>query len=93
MDAGDNAFVTGRTNSPGFITTQDAFQRSPASDQPQAFVVEFDPQGIISHSTLLGGDGATAGTAIAFVEGTFTQAPAVFVSGQTASKNFRERRR
>jgi len=88
VDAGDNAFVTGRTNSPGFITTQDAFQRSPASDQPQAFVVEFDPQGIISHSTLLGGDGATAGTAIALVEGTFTQAPAVFVSGQTASKNF-----
>jgi hypothetical protein len=88
VDAGDNAFVTGRTNSPGFITTKEAFQRSPASDQPQAFVVEFDPQGIISHSTLLGGDGATAGTSIALVEGTVTQAAEVFVSGQTASKNF-----
>jgi len=77
VDAGGNAYVTGRTNSLDFPTTN-AFQVGPYS-QLQAFITKLGPSGSVAYSTYLGGTGGVEASAIAI-----DSAGAVYVTGSSA---------
>ena len=71
MDSDGNVYVTGRTGSPDFPTTEDAFQTGLRGDLCQgepchdAFVTKVSPAGRIVYSTLLGGSANEEGVGIA----------------------------
>ncbi len=82
-----DAYVIGVTNSANFPTTVGSYQTVRASTGSQAFVAEIGNvsfTGRIGRATLLGGDGNTAGFAIANFDGA-----AVYIGGYTtSSRNF-----
>src|SRR5919201_3685465 len=82
VDAGDNAYVTGLTNSTSFPTTVGAFSRT--NNAGDAFVTKLDPSGFLVYSTFLGGSGSgDIATAIAL-----DSAGSAYVTGLTNSTNF-----
>jgi len=84
VDASNNAYVTGETNSANFPTTAGALQTALAGSR-DAFVTKLDPTGSsLVYSTYLGGSGSNQfGNGIA-VDGSGN----AFVSGYTDAANF-----
>jgi hypothetical protein len=82
VDANGNAYATGYTDSPDFLTTANAFQTTMPGEY-NAFAMKLDPSGDLLYSTFLGGSGADYGLAIA-VDG---MGRAV-VAGQTSSSDY-----
>ena len=83
VDAGGNAYVTGRTSSTDFPTTTGAFQTT-AGGLGDAFVTKLDPTGsALLYSTYLGGSGADESFAIAVDPG-----GNAYVTGFASSTNF-----
>jgi hypothetical protein len=82
VDADDNAYVTGRTDSAGFPTSAGAFDTSLGASS-DAFVTKLDSSGALSYSTYLGGAGLEEGYTIA-VDG----AGDAYVAGYTSSSDF-----
>ncbi len=88
VDTDGNAYVTGRTSSPDFPVSANAYQRDPAGgDQfilPDAFVTKVKPDGTgVVFSTFLGGSGSDEGHDIGL--DSFTH---VYVAGETNSTDF-----
>jgi hypothetical protein len=85
LDASDNVYVTGYTESLTFPTTPGAFQTSCAcSTRFVAFVTELNPSAsALVYSTYLGGTGGDVGYALAL-----DSAKDVYVTGYTHSTNF-----
>ncbi|HEY1269603.1 MAG TPA: SBBP repeat-containing protein [Candidatus Binatia bacterium] len=83
VDAGGNAYVTGRTDSSDFPTTSGAFQTSMNGD-PDTFIAKLSSDGsTLLYSTRLGGSGWEAGYAVALdSDGN------AYVTGQTYSTDF-----
>ncbi len=82
VDATSSAYITGRTGSTNFPTTEHAFQTAPQGGT-EVFVVKLDPTGALSFSTLLGGSGNDEAQAIA-VDATGN----TYLTGSTNSNNF-----
>ena len=82
VDANGNAYATGYTDSPDFLTTANAFQTTAPADW-NAFAIKLDPAGDLVYSTFLGGSGTDQGLAIA-VDG----AGRAVVAGQTNSSDY-----
>ena len=82
VDMEGNAYATGYSNSPDFLTTAKAFQTAAPADW-NAFAIKLDSSGDLVYSTLLGGSGADRGLAVA-VDG----AGRAIVAGQTGSADF-----
>lgn len=80
-DSTGDTFVTGATNSPNFPITEG----QEASGGFDVFVAEFDPQGQLIFSTLLGGSQDDVGTAIAVSDGNIQ---AIYLTGWTESQDF-----
>jgi len=80
VDATRNVFITGSTSSSNF-PTQNPFQ----TDQPDqdAFVTMMGPEGLLSSSTYLGGNGIDLGRGIAVDD-----LGSVYISGATNSTDF-----
>jgi uncharacterized protein (TIGR03437 family) len=99
VDSAGDAYVAGATASPGFPTTQGAYQGSlrgaggepiepccggPFMDPGDAFVAELDPTGSkLLLSTLVGGDDDDAATSIAL-----DSSKNIYVAGYTMSDDF-----
>ena len=90
VDSAGNAYVTGRTYSTNFPTTQGAFQETCGGNNYQcthlgdAFVTKFNPTGsALVYSTYLGGKYQDAGQGIAV-----DTAGNAYVTGYTTSANF-----
>jgi hypothetical protein len=84
VDASGNAYVTGRTRSPGFPTTPSAFDRRFNGGFYDVFVTKMDATGSAAlYSTYLGGADWDEGVAIAVDE-----AGDAYVTGRTVSANF-----
>jgi hypothetical protein len=64
VDANNNAYLAGFTDSADFPTTPAGFQALPQGDF-DAFVVKLDPNGVIAYSTFLGGSGLDTAFGIA----------------------------
>ena len=91
VDGSGNAYVTGYTYSTNFPTTAGAFQTSHASDggDADAFVTKLNAGGAaLVYSTYLGGNGDDGGFGIVV-----DSAGNAYVTGDTASSNFRHHRR
>jgi uncharacterized repeat protein (TIGR01451 family) len=83
VDSAGNAYVTGRTDSPQFPTTPNAFQVT-IGGTTDAFVTVLNPTGTsVVYSTFLGGNGLDVGNGIAV-----DAAGNAFITGETASTNF-----
>ena len=82
VDMVGNAYVTGYTDSPDFLTTAKAFQTTAPPDW-NAFAIKLDSAGDLVYSTFLGGSGADRGLALA-VDG----AGRAIVAGQTGSADY-----
>jgi len=88
VDAGGNAYVTGRTTSENFPTTPGAFQSTIGSSAPtdfpqDAFVTKFNSAGSLVYSTYLGGSGTDYGMGIAV-----DAAGNAYVTGYAGSTDF-----
>jgi hypothetical protein len=86
LDAANNAYITGFTQSPKFPTTPGVFQQTCACNAAKsvAFVTELNPTGTaLVYSTYLGGSGGDVGYAIVL-----DAANNAYVTGYTRSKNF-----
>ncbi len=87
LDAADNAYVTGATNSPDFPTTPGAFQitfKAGCVGCDHAFISKLNAVGsALVYSTFLGGSGSDVGKSIA-VDASGT----AYVAGGTTSSNF-----
>jgi hypothetical protein len=80
VDASDNAYVTGY----GWVpTTPGALLTPPSVTNAHAFVAKFTSSGSLVYSTLLGGDGADGGQAIAA-----DSSGNAYVTGSTNSSDF-----
>jgi hypothetical protein len=85
VDAGGNAWVTGKTTSSDFPTTRGALRTTPAGDPggTDAFVAKLGPAGDrLLYSTYLGGGNFDEGTGVA-VDATGS----AYVTGRTNSEN------
>jgi hypothetical protein len=82
VDADDNAYVTGRTDSAGFPTAPGAFDTTLGASS-DAFVTKLDSSGALSYSTFLGGSGLEEGYSIAV-----DSAGDAYVAGYTSSSDF-----
>jgi uncharacterized protein (TIGR03437 family) len=82
LDAFDNVYLVGTTNSPDLPVSTGSAQTS-LRGSSNAFVVEFSAAGVAMYSTYLGGSGADSGNAIAA-----DAAGDAFVTGSTTSTNF-----
>ena len=93
VDATGSAYVTGKTNSPDFPTTPDAYDKTCGTDgtcdedswgaYSDAFLVRLDPDGNRAYATFLGDSSIDAGHAIGLdSEGH------VYVAGMTGSSDF-----
>ena len=82
VDANGDVFVAGQTNSPNFPVTSGVVQ-SQLKGQQNGFATKFGAAGNLIYSTLLGGTGVDAISAIAF-DGTGN----AFVGGSTTSSDF-----
>lgn len=78
-DGAGNTFVTGATNSPDFVVTNGFY-----TGGFDVFVTEFDPNGQLIFSTLVGGSADDIGTSIAFDLAGST----AYVTGSTTSFDF-----
>jgi hypothetical protein len=85
VDARENAYITGGTNSANFPTTPGAYQTSfGGNGQSDAFVSKLDATGSrLVYSTYLGGSGYDFGQGIAIDD-----SGNAYVTGQTYSANF-----
>jgi hypothetical protein len=84
VDAGGNAFVTGRVNSTDFPTTPGAFQRIFNGGDYDAFVTKLSPAGdALVYSTYLGGSNNDAGYGITVDANDYA-----YVVGGTKSDDF-----
>jgi hypothetical protein len=85
LDASDDAYLTGYTNSPNFPTTAGVFQTTFGGGVRDAFVTKLNPAGSVPllYSTYLGGGGDDAGQGIA-VDALHN----AYVTGFTGSTNF-----
>lgn len=83
VDADGNAYIAGRTGSPNFPTTPNAFQTVLRAKSTNAFVTKVDSEGSLVFSTYLGGSGGEDGHGIA-VDGKGN----VYVTGATGSADF-----
>jgi hypothetical protein len=83
LDAADNAYVTGDTNSTDFPTTPGAFETSPNGNR-DAFVTKLNATGsALVYSTYLGGDGDDEGRGI-----TVDAAGSAYVTGDGGGAAF-----
>ena len=82
-DEKGRAFVTGLTKGPGLPVTGDAVQPRFGGGESDAFLVSIAPDGLVSYSTYLGGEGADVGNALE-LDGSGT----VLVGGTTSSADF-----
>jgi hypothetical protein len=83
VDASENVYVTGQTNSPDFPTTPGAFQGTLFGGQ-DAFISKLNPAGsALVYSTYLGGSNADQGNAIAV-----DASDDAYVTGYTRSSDF-----
>jgi hypothetical protein len=82
VDGAGSAYVTGETSSLNFPTTAGAFDGS-LGGPSDAFVTKFDPSGVLSYSTYLGGVSFDKGNGIA-VDGTGS----AYITGATSSTDF-----
>ncbi|HSF07063.1 MAG TPA: SBBP repeat-containing protein [Methylomirabilota bacterium] len=64
VDANNNAYLAGFTDSADFPTTAAGFQALPQGEF-DAFVIKLDPNGVIAYSTFLGGSGVDTAFGIA----------------------------
>jgi uncharacterized protein (TIGR03437 family) len=85
VDAGGNAYITGRTESSDFPVTQGYTpSRAPAAGSPDAFVTKLDPTGTsLIFSRLIGGQGWDSAQNIAVA-----QDGRIVVAGTTTSDDF-----
>ncbi|MGO9230914.1 MAG: SBBP repeat-containing protein [Bryobacteraceae bacterium] len=83
LDAADNVYLVGTTNSTDLPTSTGAFQTGLHGKSSNVFVVEFTSTGTGVYSTYLGGTGTDSGNAIAADAG-----GDAFVTGSTTSTNF-----
>ena len=82
VDDHDNVFLVGGTDSPGFPTTQGAYQRTLKGERDAA-IVKLKPDGsALVFSTLLGGGGSEG------LMGVRVDASGVYVAGHTQSRDF-----
>jgi len=89
VDAAGNSYITGKTASLHFPTTQSAFQRSFGGGDDDAFVTKLNPTGsALVYSTYLGGIFCEFGWGIAV-----DAAGHAYVTGPTYSANFPTTRR
>jgi hypothetical protein len=65
VDGDGNVYATGETSSPDFPAVGGARRLAPGGGRTDAFVAKLDPAGRLVYSTLLGGEGFTAGHGIA----------------------------
>ena len=82
VDGKGNAYVTGTTTSSVFPTTAGAWDRKREGGR-DAFIAKLDPNGKLSYSTYLGGNGYEYGQGIAI-----DKAGNAYVTGTTYSSNF-----
>lgn len=82
LDGAGNLYVAGSTYSPNFPVSAAPYQGTPRGNY-DVFVSKLNPAGSLLLSTLLGGSGADAGTAIAL-----DASGEVWVAGYTASFDF-----
>ena len=82
VDAGDHAYVVGRTNSNNFPNLH-AFQPSFAGGSYDAFLTKLDAGGAIVYSSYLGGADADHAVGVAV-----DAAGTAYVTGYTVSENF-----
>ncbi|MCB0206697.1 MAG: SBBP repeat-containing protein, partial [Anaerolineae bacterium] len=83
LDAANNAYVTGESNSGNFPTTPGAFDTS-ANGEGDVFVVKLNPAGSqATYATFLGGSDVDRGDGI-----TVDEANSAYVTGSTYSSNF-----
>ena len=79
-DTAGNVYITGETNSAGFVTTPGAAQPIiGGGGNSDAFVMKFDPTGVLAYSTFLGGTGIDVGNAIAIQGGN------AYITGETSA--------
>jgi len=83
LDAADNVYVTGSTNSTDLPVTTGSAQTSLRSKTSNALVAAFTSAGALMYSTYLGGTGADYGNAIAA-----DASGNAYVTGSTTSTNF-----
>ena len=84
VDAGGNAYATGRTNSSNFPTTLNAYKTTSGGGAGDAFVTKLDPSGsALLYSTYLGGGGDERGLGVAA-----DSSGHAYVTGFTGSSNF-----
>src|SRR5439155_14792406 len=83
LDASNQLYGTGYTDSIDFPTTPGAFQTSYGGGSFDAFVIKLDEAGSAGYSTYLGGSADERGTGAA-VDGSGR----AYVAGQTSSGNF-----
>jgi uncharacterized protein (TIGR03437 family) len=76
IDGNGNAWVGGRTDSPDFPVTQDAWQRNLGGDVYDGFLVRFDPGGALAYATYVGGPRYDTVTGV-----TFDQKGNVYLTG------------
>ncbi len=82
VDGAGHAYVAGRTGSPDFPTTRNAFQPSPGSNG-DAFVTKLDSSGRLIYSTYLGGSEQDIAWGLAV-----DRSGNAHVTGDTKSRNF-----
>lgn len=84
IDASGNAYITGVTDSAGFLKTSAAFQTTYGGGENDAFLAKLNPTGTaLAYATLLGGSGGDAPFGLAV-----DAAGNAYVAGVTASPNF-----
>ena len=81
VDEAGNVYVTGRTSSPDFPASADAYRKT--AEGEDAFILKLSATGALVYATLLGGTGAERGTAIAV-----DAAGNAYVTGKTTSPSF-----
>lgn len=86
LDAGGNAYLTGAAYAPAFSTTPGAYRNVDPAGTLSVFITKVNPTGsALVYSSLIGGNGADQGFAIAL-----DASDNAYVTGVTGSTNFPE---